>query len=106
MDITKLQLVIKAIGDASRLFSDVSHGFSLSEISEVLALAADAKMILAEAGQVIPEWEALDDSSRKALSDFVTVNVKFPVSVSAEAYVQKVLKAVISMSAIFQVWNS
>lgn len=106
MDLSALQSVLKGVGDALALFSDVSKGFSLGEIGEVIAVGKDVQAVLASAANVVPEWESLDDTSRAQLVAFISSNVKFPANTTAELYAQKVLKVAVSLSAVFKAWNS
>lgn len=101
---SSLQEVLGAIADIETLVSDLSHGFSLGELRELIAAADDFPIVLQDATLVFPEWASLDDASRAALVAFVQENCKFPANANVELFTQKLLSAAILLSEIYQIF--
>lgn len=98
----ELKKIIHGIGDACHVISDVSGGLTFSELPEVLTLVSEVKDVLRDGGLAIPEWESLDDAGRAELEAFAVSEIQLPLNVTAQQYVQKVLKAAVALSAVFQ----
>lgn len=100
----ELKLAVKFISDSALFMSDVSKGFSLSELSEGYAATEDAIALFSSAKILFPEWTSMDDTARADLVAFAQANVKVPANVSIEAYVQKALASAIALSAVVAPW--
>ena len=98
----QLKKLIGAIGNATRLVSDLSDGVSFSEIPKLLGLVSDAKEVISDINLTIPNWESLNDADRQELQEYAKQVVSFPQSAKVEVIVEKVLAAAIAMSAVYQ----
>jgi len=101
IDTTALQGLISALGDASKLVSDLLSGFNLSEIGEGIAVFRDLKAVLDNKDQLVSEFSSLQDDDRAFLASLVD-NVKFPSDAGVETIIQKVLKVSIYSSTFLQ----
>jgi hypothetical protein len=99
----ELKEVIKAIADSELLVSEVVSGFSFSEITQLISVLFDLPPIVQNGAIEWPEFKDLDDAARADLIAYVQAECKFPDSVSAEQWVQKVLQAIILVSSFFTV---
>lgn len=100
----ELKMVVKALGDAANLVSELVKGFSFSEISEGYALSQEVKEIMKNPTILLPEWEKLDDEARNDLKAYAAANVKIPANMSVEGYLEKVLASAIALSAVVAPW--
>lgn len=100
----EIQEVIKAIADTELLVSEITVGFSFSEITQLVAVIDDVPKVIADASLVIPQWEGLDDAGRAELVAYVQQNCKYPTNVTVEGFTQKVLEAAVLLSKIYQVF--
>ena len=106
MNITGLQALLKSLADGLVLISDVSKGFSLTEIGELIQVGQDVQAFTATAGSVIPQWESLSATDQATLLAYVQANIKFPSNTDVQVYTQKVLAVAIALSQVFQAWNT
>lgn len=100
---TNLKELVKAISDAEVLVSDLTQGFSFSEVTELIALATDLPAAIKDANLIFPEFKALDDAARSDLTAYVVAHCKFPANIAVEVWIEKVLTSIIMLSGIFSV---
>lgn len=93
----------KSIADLLVLVSDVSQGFALKELQELITLGQDVPAVLAEAPQMLAQWEGLDDAARVDVEAYLQQTVSFPASATAQADILKALKVAVHLSGIFQI---
>lgn len=98
----ELKQIIKGIGSVAHVVSDLSDGLSFSELPEVLSLVSEVKDVLAHIDLAIPEWTSLDDEGRAVLAAYAVENIAIPKAIAVEQYVEKILKAAIALSSVFQ----
>jgi hypothetical protein len=100
----ELKDLVKTISDSEALVSELTQGFSFSELSSLVALAGDLPMLSSDGPLLVPEWEALDDAARNDLVQYVQATCKYPSNIAIESYVQKVLSAAVFASKLFQIF--
>ena len=100
--IAQLKGVVKAIGSLTDVISDLSDGISFSEISKILGTVGDIRMILGDIALTIPNWESLTDADRGELQSYAVTVIEFEANVKVEEAVEKIVKAAIALSAVYQ----
>lgn len=93
----------KGLGDVLTLVSDVSQGFAIKEFQELITLGEDAHVVLAEAPQMLAQWQGLDDAARADLEAYLQQTISFPASATAQTDILKALKVAVHLSGIYQI---
>lgn len=96
-----LKVLVKGIADVALLVSDMTEGFSLKEVSELIALGQDIQAILSSADLIIPTYEQLEDSDRSDLEFYIVSMVTFPANVLVRDVLVKILQAAVDLSKLF-----
>ena len=96
--------VVKAIADSELLVSELTGGFSFSEIGQFVAVAGDLPAVLQDGSILFPEWASLSSDQQADLVAYIQANCKYPANVVIEAYAQKVLQAAVLVSSLYQVF--
>lgn len=95
-----LKDLIKGVGDAGLLLSDLTKGFKLSEIGEGLQVGQDLQALLTEAPALLAQYKALDDTARADLVAAVAQDISFPANVTVQTWIERVLDFGIALSAL------
>lgn len=97
--------LLKALSDAGVLTSDLMGGFSLKELTDLIALGTDMSTVIGTDGNIIPEWTTLSTADQAELVAYISANCTIPASTTATAWAQKILSAAVLLSSIYQTFN-
>ncbi len=101
---SELKELIKLIGDSEVVASDLADGFNFSDLVGLIAFARDLPPVLQDPELLFPEWVALDDASQADLVAYAQNECKFPKNMNVEAWVQKVVSALVFLSSIIAIF--
>ena len=101
-----LKDLVKSVSDLCALISDSTTGFSLKEITDVVALGEDVQVAVADAPSYLAQYKGLDDVARADVDQAIAAEVKFPANLSVQSYVQKVLEGAVALSTLFSLFGA
>lgn len=98
----KLKDLIKGISDLGVLVSDVSGGFSFSEVTELVAVVQDVSVLMKEAPALAAQYEALDEAARADLNAYVASLKSFPANAAVDVIIKKALAVAVALSSAIE----